>query len=92
MRFKEFYLKSLNETPHALLFGDEFFDFRREDSNKWLLKLVDLYKEHKAKAKEMTKNLLSDIFFKMAFKTDIKKLPKEDMEKLKKELPKEFFN
>lgn len=92
MKFKTFYLKTLNETPHVLLYSDQFFDFRRENGSEWVKQLADLYKKHKDKVKEMTKNLLGDMFFKIAFKTDIKKIDKSELEKLHKVLPKEFFN
>lgn len=89
MKFKTFYDK-LNETPHVLLYGDHFFDFRREEGD-WIAKLIDIYNQHKNKAKEITKNLLSDLFFKIAFKKDFDKLSDTEKEKLKKVLPKEFF-
>lgn len=90
MKFKTFYNK-LNEAPHVLLWGDDhFFDFRREDGD-WIQKLIDIFNQHKNKAKEMTKNLLGDLFFKIAFKKDLEKLSTEEKERLKKVLPKEFF-
>ncbi len=90
MKFKTF-CNRLNETPHVLIYGDEYFDFRREDGNAWIQKLIDIFNQHRNRAKEITKNLLSDMFFKIAFRKDFENLPNEEKEKLKKALPKDFF-
>lgn len=90
-KFKKLFMK---EAPHTEYLDDEFIDFYREldkDKTHWLFKVVDLYKNFPEKKDEITKHLLDDKFFLLAFKTDFNKLDDEKKKKLKSYIPPEFF-
>lgn len=85
-------IKRIDETPHVELMNDLFVDFRREDDKKWILKVVEYYKRNRNKIPEMNKHLLSDMFFRIAFKKDLHNLTPVEQIMTHRYLPKEFFN
>ena len=96
MKFKEL----LDETPHVFIMNkdgeDIYIDFKREFGVKWIKVLLNIFKANKLKGKtlsksdkeEITNNLKSDMFFKMALKTDYKQLDNKQQTQLKNTLPK----
>ena len=99
MKFKEL----LDETPHVFIMNkdgeDVYIDFKREFGIRWIKVLLNIFKANKLhgksisvkEKKEIIKNLKSDMFFKMALKTDYKELDSKEQLKLNNVLPKEIL-
>ena len=86
--------KYIVETPHVEFTKGHFIDLKRETgSNMWVIDILPkIFKKHKSKMKEISKNLIDNMGFVNIFAMDYKMLRPEYQDKLKKKLPKEFWS
>jgi hypothetical protein len=82
----------INEMPHSEFLPDHYIDFERElDKKLWLFKVIDIYDKFPEREKEITKNLIDDLSFCIAFRIDFKAIGEEEKDFIRKELPKDFM-
>lgn len=81
------------ETPHVEYTKGKFVDLKRETGDiMWIMDfLPKIFKKNKSKFQEISKNLIDNMGFVNIFKMDYKMLRPEMQDKLRKKLPKVFW-